>query len=342
MPEMRIIKISKPIKKTADVLNLNLNDLDQLNSNIFSDFNNKISDNFQQANKQILNNLKNIPAFIQFMESIGKDSQNFEVVFPKGILKKLKNGEYILNRSKDAINEFIPYIKDKKTGKIVTQLRIKEISDPKLIDLSTSLQNIAIMQAIGQLSRQLESIEKKLTNIHKEFNNDRIGKIQSGYSAYLDALQMVNRETKNYALISAYKSLSEGRSQLIESTKNRLNGVETGFWNSFSKEFISISFKKDQISNIKEFAREFFFIQRTSQIILLIYQELGEPGAMVQSLAPLQDVLQIIRNEIPRLKEWDNSSTDWEKLTTTCIQSIENIPNLNQIENSEIKLKLNL
>lgn len=42
---------------------------------------------------------------------------------------------------------------------------------------------MAVMNSLNQLSNQLEHIEKKLADIHKEFNNDRIGKIQAGYSA---------------------------------------------------------------------------------------------------------------------------------------------------------------
>ena len=73
---------------------------------------------------------------------------------------------------------------------------------------------------------------KKLTDIHKEFNNDPIGKIKAGYRAYLDAIQMSNENNKEKALFSAQKSLNEGRGQLIESAKQRLRNREVGFWKS--------------------------------------------------------------------------------------------------------------
>ena len=121
-------------------------------------------------------------------------------------MKKLKSGEYIINKSKGAVDEFVTFVKDKKTGKMIKQLRLKDISSAeKLQNLTPSLQNMAVMQSLGQLSKQLESVEKKLAIIQKEFNNDRIGKIQAGYSAYLDAIQIEDKDNRNKALISAYK-----------------------------------------------------------------------------------------------------------------------------------------
>src|SRR5690606_15676441 len=262
---------------------------------------------------------------------------------PKGVLKNLKSGEYIINKIKGSVDEFVTFVKDKKTGKMIKQLRLKDISSAeKLQNLTPSLQNMAVMQSLGQLSKQLESIEKKLAVIQKEFNNDRIGKIQAGYSAYLDAVQIENKDNRNKALISAYKSLSEGRSQLIESSKNRLTEIETGWWHSLWTELKSWNYRRDQKENLSEFVKEVFYIQRSSQIILTIYQELNEPNAMVQSLAPLQDMMSFINNEdiIYRLNEWDKSTINWKLMATASIKAIENIPDLDQIENSEIKLEL--
>lgn len=340
---MTNIRLTNQIKTTANVAKLNNKDLTSAYSNIFADFKNKASDDFESANRTVFDILKQVPAFSEFIDKVGKNYKNYEVVFPKGVLKKLKSGEYVLNKSKVAVDEFVTFIKDKKTGKMVTQLRLKDISSAeKLQNLTPSLQNMAVMQSLGQLSKQLESVEKKLAIIQKEFNNDRIGKIQAGYSAYLDAIQIEDKDNKNKALISAYKSLSEGRSQLIESSKSRLTEIETGWWNSLWMELKSWNYRKDQKENLNEFVKEIFYIQRSSQIILTIYQELNEPKAMVQSLAPLQDMMNFINSEevIYRLNEWDKSNINWKLMTSTSIKAIENIPDLNQIENSEIKLEL--
>lgn len=339
---MTEIKINRPIQKTANIAKLNHSDLTNSYSNIFDVFQTQSANDFDIANNFILNFLKQIPSFSEFIDKSNKNYKDFEVIFPKGVLKKLKSGEYILNK-KSGTNEFLAFVKDKKTNNIIKQLRLKEISNSeKINNLLPSLQNMAVMNSLNQLSNQLEFIEKKLSDIHKEFNNDRIGKIQAGYIAYLDAIQMNNIDNKRQALFTAHKSLNEGRSQLIESVKQRINNIEVGFWKSLFLELKSWNYKKSQEDNIKEFVKEVFYIQRSSQIILLIYQELNEPESIIQSLAPLKDIMEFINDEsrVFKINEWESSNIDWKQISNSSINAIKNIPSYSEIENSEIIIQI--
>nr|WP_299035711.1 hypothetical protein [uncultured Tenacibaculum sp.] len=340
---MKEIKIHRPIQKSANVAELKSSDLTDSYSNIFGDFKTKTTNDFDNANKTVLTFLKQIPSFAEFFENSGKNYKNFEVVFPKGILKKLKSGEYILNK-KNGTDEFLAFVKDKKTNNIVKQLRLREITDSeKLNNLLPSLQNMAVMNSLNQLSSQLEHIEKKLADIHKEFNNDRIGKIQAGYIAYLDAIQMTDKNKREMALISAHKSLNEGRSQLIESSKQRINNLEVGFWKSLFMELKAWNYKKTQQENIKEFIKEVFYIQRSSQIILTIYHELNEPQSLIQSLAPLKDFMEFINddNRVYKINEWETSNKNWKLISNSSLEAIKRIPSYSEIESAEIKLEIN-
>ena len=339
---MTEIKINRPIQKTANIAKLNHSDLTNSYSNIFDVFKAQSANDFDIANNFVLNFLKQIPSFSEFIDKSNKNYKDFEVIFPKGVLKKLKSGEYILNK-KSGTNEFLAFVKDKKTNNSIKQLRLKEISNSeKINNLLPSLQNMAVMNSLNQLSNQLEFIEKKLSDIHKEFNNDRIGKIQAGYIAYLDAIQMNNIDNKRQALFTAHKSLNEGRSQLIESVKQRINNIEVGFWKSLFLELKSWNYKKSQEDNIKEFVKEVFYIQRSSQIILLIYQELNEPESIIQSLAPLKDIMEFINDEsrVFKINEWESSNIDWKQISNSSINAIKNIPSYSEIENSEIIIQI--
>ena len=336
------IKMYRPIQKTANVAKLNHSDLTNVYSNIFEDFKTKTTNDFDTANNFVLNFLKQIPSFSEFIDKSNKNYKDFEVVFPKGILKKLKSGEYLLNK-KSGTDEFLAFVKDKKTNNIVKQLRLKEITNSeKLNNLLPSLQNMAVMNSLNQLSNQLEHIEKKLADIHKEFNNDRIGKIQAGYSAYLDAIQMSNDSNREKALFSAHKSLNEGRSQLIESAKQRLSNIEVGFWKSLFLEIKAWNYKKTQEENIKEFIKEVFYIQRSSQIILSIYQELNEPQSLIQSLAPLKDFMEYINDDsrVFKINEWESSNNDWKQISNSSLIAIKSIPSYSEIENAEINIQI--
>lgn len=339
---MTELKINRPIQKTSNIAKLNHSDLTNSYPNIFDVFKTQTANDFDIANNFVLNFLKQIPSFSEFINKSNKNYKDFEVIFPKGILNKLKSGEYILNK-KNGTNEFLAFVKDTKTNNIVKQLRLKEISNSeKINNLLPSLQNMAVMNSLNQLSNQLEHIEKKLSDIHKEFNNDRIGKIQAGYIAYLDAIQMNNNDNKRQALFTAHKSLNEGRSQLIESVKQRINNIEVGFWKSLFLELKSWNYKKSQEDNIKEFVKEIFYIQRSSQIILLIYQELNEPESIIQSLAPLKDVMEFINDEsrVFKINEWESSNVDWKQISNSSITAIKKIPSYSEIENAEIIIQI--
>lgn len=147
---------------------------------------------------------------------------------------------------------------------------------------------------------------------------------------------------KRQALFTAHKSLNEGRSQLIESVKQRINNIEVGFWKSLFLELKSWNYKKSQEDNIKEFVKEVFYIQRSSQIILLIYQELNEPESIIQSLAPLKDIMEFINDEsrVFKINEWESSNIDWKQISNSSINAIKNIPSYSEIENSEIIIQI--
>lgn len=322
------MKIENPIIKTTDLSELKTSDLTSNHSNIFDNFQNKSSVNFDNAYNITWKILNNFPAFSEFIDKNKKNYKNFEVIFPNGVLDKIKNGKYFLTKSKGT-EDFLAIVKNKKDNTIVKQLRLRDISDTdKLNNLLPSLQNMAVINSINKLSMQLENIEEKLVEIQKEFNTDRIGEIKSGYSLFLNAIQAEDSTIKKDLLISAQKSLSDGRSKLIESSKNRVKNISVGFWKSLFKELFSINNVKNQEANVKEFIKEFFYIQRASQIILMIYQELNESQSMIQSLAPFKDFMVFLNSDdvAYNINEWEASKKDWKKMTTNSLQAINNIP----------------
>lgn len=335
------IIISRPIKKSADVLTLSLSDLSSEHSHIFTAFQNGNHNRMHVGYTEMMKFLRKIPAFKEFHDSIPQNSKRFEVVFPKEILEKLKAGD--LKLSKAGSDEFLAMIRDKNNRRIVKHLRIKEVSDiTELKNNIAALHNIAVMQALNQITAQLEAIERKLISIHKEFNNDRIGKIQSGYSLFLNALQIIDSPKKDQFLISAVGLLTEGRAQLIESTKNRMQSIQVGFWRSVFKEMKSIDYLGSENENAKELIKEIVYIQRSSQIIMSAYGEINEPGAMIQSLAPLKDLFAFINDEsrIDKLDGWDDSRK-WSDTFKKVNSAFDKIPAYADIQKKQITLEIN-
>lgn len=335
------IIISRPIKKSADVLTLSLSDLASEHSHIFTAFHNENHNKMHVGYTEMIKFLRKIPAFKEFHDSIPKNSKRFEVVFPKEILEKLKSGD--LKLSKAGSDEFLAMVRDKNNQRFVKQLRIKEVTDlAELKNNISALHNIAVMQALNQITTHLEEIERKLISIHKEFNNDRIGKIQSGYSLFLNALQISDNHRKDQFLISAVSLLTEGRAQLIESAKNRMQNIQVGFWRSVFKEVKSIDYLGSENVNAQELIKEIFYIQRSSQIIISAYGEINEPGAMIQSLAPLKDLFVFINDEsrINKLDGWDDSR-NWSETFKRVNSAFDKIPAYAEIQKKQIEFEIN-
>lgn len=340
---MNDISITPPLKKSANIDKLKSTDLTNKHSKVFEYSQDHRSKGYEKAYNEVVDILKQSPSFIEFMRESEKSYKDFEVVFPKGIRDKLRAGKYVLNRKKGT-NEFFMFVKDRKSNNIVKQLRLQEISKVEKFDrLLPSLRNMAIQQSLNQISTHLESIEQKLIHIHQEFNNDRIAKIQAGYNLYLNALQMNDEELRKSTIVSALSLIDQGRSQLVESAKLRIQKIDTGVWKLFLEGFKALSFKNPHKENQKEFINELFYIERSSQLILLLYQELDEPGAIVQSLAPFRDLMVFLNNErtLKKLNAYDSKDKDWKFLVTRSIQTIDNIPDFETIDNKEIKLQIN-
>ncbi|WP_329806423.1 hypothetical protein [Flavobacterium facile] len=344
------INISKhPIKQSADIAKLGSNDLKNPNSTIFKNLNdyslNKNNNHFDK----IVDSLKFFPAFANLVTNINQPWQKFEVVFPKGILEKINSGELSFVKSTKASDELVAFVRDNKTNSIAAQLRIKDISEAADIEkwnnISTSLQNIAVMQQLQTITKILERFEEQLTLIVQEFNNDRIGKIQSGYSDYLIALQTNDIQTKKNILTNALSKLTEGRSQLIESLKTKVNLISnkpTGFWSSFFGSLTSWKYKEVNESIGNDIATNMFYIQRATQVIMAVKQELGEPSGMIQSLADYSDVINFMKKNktIESLSEW-HPKINWSVAISTIQAKINQIPEFQKIKNSGIILNLN-
>ena len=339
---MSNIIIKPPIKNSANIAKLKSTDLTNKHSDIFKYSKNQTSNSYETAYNEVVKIIKQTPSFIEFLKESEKNYKDYEIVFPKGILKKLKSGEYILNK-KIGTDEFLTFVKDKKTNNIIKQLRIKEISKVKKFDrLLPSLQNMALQSSVNQIISQLEIFEQILIQIHQEFNNNRIGTIQAGFNLYLSALQMNDEGNRKKSLISALSLMDEGRSQLIESAKLRMSKLDAGIWKSLLQGFKAIGFNNPNKENYKELMIELFYIDRSSQLILSAYQELNEPEALVQSLAPFRDFMQELSNEkiIYKLNEYDENGTDWKDLITRSITAIDSIPSFEKINEIEITIQI--
>ena len=326
----KIVIKDMPVRYSSDISKLSEQDFNNRNHNFLKKISNNNVSRFEQNRISLLNTLYQLPTFAEFFNDPANTGKKFEVVIPKQILKKLESGKFALNRSSQSTDLFTTSIREVATGKIVKNVMLKEIADVSNVEsLLPNLQNMAIQQALAEISGQLQSIERKIDQILTELHNDRVGKLQSGYALYLDALQISDNTLRDQSLLLAKAQLFEGRGQLIETGKQKFAefSKSDGFWNSLFNELTSVNHLRNQNKLLADFAQSLFYIQRSTQIIAEINYEMVEQKSLLQSLSPYRDFMNEICTPagLKALDDWD-ASTGWKDEIRGIRRALKAIP----------------
>lgn len=334
-----------PIKVNSDITKINQEDFKDSKLNLLKDINQNNSKRYSAGKNVLMNMIYSSPTIIDFINKTENIGKKYELVFPKEALKKIRLGEWKLNKSSSAVDEFTTSIRDLATNKIVKQVKLREIANLEQIDtLLPSLQNLAIQQALMQITNKLESIEAKIDQIHIELNNDRIAKIQAGYSVYLNALQIDDETLRIEHLNLALSKLIDGRAALIETAKQKFikfSDKEVGILKGIINELLSVNFRGDQKKLLADFSLSLIYIQKSSQIIAEIYYELNQPKALIQSLSPYRDLMEIVctLKGLKALDDWDRES-NWKNEIRGIRRGFRELPDFEQLTNSDYHIEI--
>ena len=277
---------------TADIAALSEEDLQNPAYNFLAQYRQAQQAAYAKGIKQVLNLFHISSSGLDLIKKGQELGEKFKVVIPAQFEGAFKNGEAFLGKNSPLI-----YLKGKQG--IKGHVKIREFTGlEKCTELSASLQMIAVQAALMQITQQLERIEQHLVRIHEEFNIDRVGMIQAGYFNYLIAQQTQDAHLRDSLLTQANSQLSQGRSQLMEATKRQIKELSrggVGFWSSLRHELFTLSSYEDKKKKqIEDIQKNLFYIQRASQVIVSIFEELNEPAGLVQSLAPYNNLVTIM------------------------------------------------
>lgn len=343
---MKIELHKKEIQKSADINSENINSLQKNDSSIYSLLTQFNDEKYNSIENRIFDSLLKFKSFSQFSSTNSDSPKKYSFVIDKETLKKINSKEYKILENKESLDECFGQIRDIKSGKIIKNIPLREC--PEITDLenvSSSLESMAILQSLSKITKQLEVIERKLNQVIKEFDNDRIGEIQAGYSQLLNALQMEDITLKKLTLINAVTSISTGRSKLIEKLKNRIDEFSKhnpSVWNSILREIISKNYGGEQYKLATEITEGLILVQRATFLITYIYEELEESKATLQSLAPYNDLINKLKQEktINNLNSYDKREIDWVLTMKEIGESINQIPNTDKLKSAEYSLEI--
>ncbi len=270
--------------------------------------NNYVKKNIEVNKNNIINAINKIPFFQKIINNLDK-TKHYQVVFPKGVLEKIKKGNLEWVKSKEGNDLLTAMIKEKGKNGFKHQIKLKEVFTQKeqLNNILSSAQMLTIQNSIDNISDQIESLDSKLNEVLIGAHNDRIAWIQSGYNLFLQAKASDKLRDSLYPI--AIGQLNIGREQLIYSLTSDLKSIfdyKTGF-GAFTQQILSssniIEIQEEKVNRIKQSLN---FVIRSSQLLSIVYQDYDEKWSMIQSILRLNNVLEKFKPEIfERLNSWD-------------------------------------
>ena len=344
---MKINLRKNEIKNSADVNSVDENTLQKKDSTIFSiltDFN---GEKYNTIEDRILNS---VGKFINISKLFSEENskKKYTLSVDKETLKKVNSGEYKILENKDKLNEIFGQVREVKTGKIIKNVPLKEVENiDNLKNISTSLESMAVLQALSNITKKLEVIDQKISQVITELNNDRVAEIQAGYSLLLNALTIENDEKlKKDTLNFAVTKITSGRSKIIEKLKfsiNEFSKHNPSIWNSIYREVLSSNYGGKQYALAKEIVEGLIIVQRATFLVTYIYEELEQSKTTLQSLAPFNDLLTKLNNEktINNLNAYDKTNVDWNITLKNIEQAVKSLPNHSKLKNAEYTIELN-
>lgn len=314
--------------------------------------------------------ITNIPTLHQDLLKItGSNNKNFRSDVKKSLKDLFTTSKIVADfvvKLKDTNRVFIveipPKLRDKnitiedfclKKGKPTAQLKgenkyfgpflsIKELKGDKADAINSSLNNMMMLNKLNQISNQLEEVKEILTDIKTEINNDRIAKINTGFSRFLDAFQGLSKENRDKELDKALDQFHLGREQLIKSIETSMNKIKKGGSNNLVVRWNAFMGKSVQ-SDVDSLLENLFYVVTSSIYICAIHAERGEKGMMKSSVRPLNNILALLSKDdnVYYLEGWTEDE-DWKKKIIETKSKFENlmITSYERLENSHI-LELN-
>jgi|GEM_PF-1901838 len=241
---------------------------------------------YKEQRQKVIQLFRQTPAIAQVTRDL-TSSKTYQAIIPPEVLKQLKAGSAEWPKRSDGFLGVI--IKDKKTGKILCQVKLEEIS-PELL---SSLNQLAIQNSLAEIVQRLEIIDQKISDILQGTHKDRLAMIESGINLYQQAIAATKPEIRQQLLLNSIEQLNEGRQKLMLSLERDIQFIDTmpnKFW-----QMVLYSPLRDMSQDVESKAQliqeSFQAILRGSYVLASAYQALDEPEALRVSLQPLKEVI---------------------------------------------------
>ena len=223
--------------------------------------------------------------------------------------KLIENGALRLMQSK---GQLLPTLVDSKTGKILKQLKLTEMSP----QATSALANLGTQLLVTQVINELKYVGTQINSIKVGMQNDRLALLDSSKEKLEQALLIKDRMLQRIALLNAINTATDAKNKLIKEYEREYAETQSKGPFSLIKILGNLGNKTDK--NTIQLINNLVSITNAVQIETEGYKLLGEKEALNKTLLEFKEF--ILRNDL--IKDGD-------------------INNITKLENLEIKVKGN-
>lgn len=183
----------------------------------------------------------------------------------------------------------------RSNGRYGKKLPLKEehyLDGPDALSIQNAMYLQAIGERLGDVAKQIETIDTNVKEVLIGQQNDRLGLYYSGVAMYLEASRIEEQSFRNQVIGQSVKTLSDAIFQLTLSLKADIRYLADKQYNSDKKRAYDLL--KDKMASID---RAFMAIHQSTIMKVGIYLKQGEIGA---AIAVLQEYERFITGTIVR------------------------------------------
>lgn len=158
------------------------------------------------------------------------------------------------------------------------------------IQVANAMQLKAIQQQVEEMTEQVVALNHSVQDVLQGQQNDRIAQFFSGYSMYMEAREIQNRQFRDMVVAQALKALSESTFQLILELQTDIAYLSEGKYQESKKKRVELIDER-----MKRIEQSFAYIYQSSMMRAAIYCIEGELPSMAKVL---DDYSQFIDNTI--------------------------------------------
>lgn len=239
---------------------------------------------------------KMMPTLAVAIKELSKEKQ-FLVNIDAFTSKLIDTGALRLMQSK---GQLLPTLVDSKTGKILKQLKLTEMSP----QATSALTNLGTQLLVTQVINELKYVGTQINSIKVGMQNDRLALLDSSKEKLEQALLIKDRALQRIALLNAINTATDAKNKLIKEYEREYAETQSTGPLSLIKILGNLNIGNKTDKNTMQLLNNLVSITNTVQIEAEGYKLLGEKDALNKTLLEFKNF--IIKNDLVKDEDIGN------------------------------------